>query len=218
MTLVPEGFFNPSAGRIRLLHLYLPAQPHTLPLNSPLFTPLKFNNGTWKSACAKGDSFWKKGSYLGSMLNFRGVSPFLDYLSDLREELQVSGVACWEWGAERIQPQMMPYGSPPVKEIGEVGNTHDFRFQSLNLRCCLSFKNNFRILRSLTNNCSWIKSSIIWEVWNPENFGRNYFHDQFVYINVLCINSVWWQICRRLYHPASISTVLLEEAATHLVQ
>lgn len=152
------------------------------------------------------------------MLNFRGVSPFLDYLSDLREELQVSGVACWEWGAERIQPQMMPYGSPPVKEIGEVGNTHDFRFQSLNLRCCLSFKNNFRILRSLTNNCSWIKSSIIWEVWNPENFGRNYFHDQFVCINVLCINSVWWQICRRLYHPASISTVLLEEAATHLVQ
>ena len=34
-------------------------------------------------------------SFLGSMLNFRGVYPlFWTLNSDLREELQVSGVAC----------------------------------------------------------------------------------------------------------------------------
>lgn len=39
---------------------------------STILTLLKFNMGTWKSAIAKGDSYWTP-SCLGSMLNFGGM-------------------------------------------------------------------------------------------------------------------------------------------------
>ena len=94
MTLVPEGFFNPSAGRIRLLHLYLPpAQPHTLHWILHCLPPLKFNMEPENQPVPK-EILFGNPSFLGSMLNFRGVSLFWTLNSDLREELQVSGVAC----------------------------------------------------------------------------------------------------------------------------